>query len=140
MNKENHKIETVVSGYAMSEDVILRSKVHWWVNEDMDKLRTVSLANLRSLKIKLKEPINVFIEKKSSEIIINCLDLDLYGVGDTDQEAIKDLSESIEELYFILKKEGNSRLGPHMLNIWNFMKDRFIETNAVKSKRGRKSL
>ncbi len=122
------------------EDIILRTRVHEWVIQDTDSLRVFPLSNIRSSKIKLKKPISVFIGRNDSETIINCPDLDLYGVGDSEQEAIMDLSESIEELYFILKKNELSKLGPHMLNMWEFLRDIVLEINAIKNKRGRKNL
>lgn len=122
------------------EDICERTKVHGWVVQYVDELRFFPLDNIRSTKIKLNKSVNVLIENNNSEIVVDCPDLDLYGVGDSLQEAIMDLSESIEELYFTLKKNGPSKLGPHMLNIWEFLKDIVSEINAIKKKRGRKNL
>lgn len=96
--------------------------------------KQIYLNNLRCSHIILKQPLFVIFEKNESEITCGCPDVDLYGVGETEQEAIIDFSESLEDLFFSLKEEGEDNLGPQMLYIWRFLKKIISETNAVKSK------
>lgn len=133
----DNKTNTVIESF---EDIYQKTKIHGWVVQYVDELRPFPLDNIRSTRIKLNKSVNILIEKNNSEIVVDCPDLDLYGVGDSLQEAIMDLSENIEELYFTLKKSGPSKLGPHMLNIWEFLKSIVSEINAIKNKRGRKNL
>jgi hypothetical protein len=51
-------------------------------------------------------------------------------VGETEQEALDDLSAIIEESYFSLKEEGVDNLGPKMLQLWKFMQKVVQEGDA----------
>lgn len=84
--------------------------------------KQILLNNLRSSRLSLKQPLSVIFERNESEIVCDCPDIDLYGVGDTEQEAITDFSESLEELYFTLKEEGEKNLTPQFTYIWCFLK------------------
>ncbi len=84
--------------------------------------KQVFLNNLRSSKLSLNEPLFVIFEKNEAEIICDCPDIDLYGVGDTEQEAIVDFSASLEELFFTLKSEGEENLGSQLIYVWRFLK------------------
>jgi|SRR3989344_2169328 len=101
----------------------------------------IQIKNLYSEKLILKEPLNILLQDENGYFTATSLDLDLYGLGDSTQEAIKDLGENIEDIFFTFKAEGKNKLGSDMLKIWNFMRLVLKEDkNATKSRRGKKSL
>lgn len=96
--------------------------------------RQILLSNLRSFRLRLKQPLLALIEQNEKEFICNCPDIDIYGVGDTEQEAIVDFSENLENFFYLLKKEGEKNLGKQMIHIWRFLQTIIEETNATKGK------
>ncbi|GAG67784.1 unnamed protein product, partial [marine sediment metagenome] len=53
-------------------------------------------------------------------------DINLYGYGDTELNAIRDLCKDIEYLYFDLK-QSKEKLGEIMKENWEFLKNIIIE-------------
>jgi len=49
-------------------------------------------------------------------------DLEEWGSGDTETEAVNELRASIVEAYFLYKDEGESHLGPVPLRHWRYLK------------------
>ncbi len=72
--------------------------------------RQVLLSNLRSFRLRLKQPLLALIEQNEKEFICDCPDVDIYGVGDTEQEAIVDFSENLEDFFYLLKKRARKIL------------------------------
>ena len=102
---------------------------------------SVQIKNLYNDKLELKEPLNIILEQDSGSFVASSVDIDAYGIGDSEKEAIKDLGDNIEDLYFTLKKEGKEKLGPDMLKISNFISSIIRSTkNATKSSRGKASV
>jgi hypothetical protein len=94
--------------------------------------KQVLLNNIRCANLSLKQPLSAIIENDGAEVICDCPDIDLYGVGETEQEAITDFSENLEDLFYLLKESGEEKLGPQMIYIWRFLEKIIEETNAVK--------
>lgn len=96
--------------------------------------KQILLRNLRSFNLRLKQPLFALIEKNEKEFVCDCPDVDIYGVGDTEQEAIVDFSENLEDSFYLFKKEGEKNLGKQMIHIWRFLETIIEETNATESK------
>ena len=96
--------------------------------------KQVLLSNLRCFNLRLKQPLLALIERNEKEFVCDCPDVDIYGVGDTEQEAIVDFSENLEDFFYLLKKEGEKKLGKQMIHIWRFLKTIIEETDATESK------
>lgn len=96
--------------------------------------KQILLNNLRSFNLDLKQPLLAVIEYEENEIVCDCPDVDIYGVGDTEQEAIVDFSENLEDFYYLLQKEGEKKLAKQMLHIWRFLTKVVKEKNAAESK------
>jgi hypothetical protein len=103
-------------------ELYVKSLIKWEVQNQLKQFSSSQIDNLRNEKLELIKSLNINFEKDGDQTIVNCADLDLYGVGDTEQEAIQDLCFQIEDLYFVLKEDGEEKLGPHMLRVWKFMK------------------
>lgn len=103
--------------------------------------RIIAIQNIHSKKISLKNPLFININKKEGgEIIVDCVDVDLYGIGETEQEAISDFSENLEDFFYLLKNEGVKNLGRPMISIWNFFREVIVENNATKGKTSRRHI
>lgn len=96
--------------------------------------KQVLLGNLRCFNLRLKQPLLVSVEQNEKEFVCDCPDVDIYGVGDTEQEAIVDFSENLEDFFYLLKKEGEKKLGKQMIHIWRFLETIIEETDATESK------
>jgi hypothetical protein len=96
--------------------------------------KQILLSNLRSFNLDLKQPLLALIEYGENEVICDCPDVDIYGVGDTEQEAIIDFSENLEDFYYLLREEGEKKLGNQMLHIWRFLGKVIKEKDATESK------
>ncbi|MFC1699986.1 hypothetical protein ACFL1I_08565, partial [Candidatus Omnitrophota bacterium] len=89
--------------------------------------KNIYFQNLRHPDYVLKHPISVFLECEKNKVIATCYDIDMYGSGDSEEEAIDDLCEVITEYYESLE-EDEGKLGPLPQKHWVFLK-RIIEKN-----------
>jgi len=84
----------------------------------MGAKKSILIASLHDSRFKLKESISVFLENDGHQFIAYAPDLDIYGCGDLEYEALEDLRTSIVELYFDFKKE---KLAPSLQKIWDYL-------------------
>ena len=70
--------------------------------------------------MKVKEPLSVLLESDDEQMIAYCHDLEVFGYGDTEWEALTDLRETIADLYFELS-ENCRKLGPFPQKVWHFL-------------------
>ena len=80
--------------------------------------------SLHNSHLNLRAPISVYLEYDGYQSIAYAPDLDIYGCGDSEYEAIEDLRKSIVKLYFDLKKET---LGSDLPKIWEYLKSIITE-------------
>jgi hypothetical protein len=90
------------------------------------------LQDLRDVRLRLVAPLFVVIEEQDDVVVASNADLDVFGYGDTEAEALQDLREIIVEAYFDLKT-NRDKLGAHLQTIWLYL-DRIaleMELHAV---------
>lgn len=129
---EYRTIADFISAY-----IRLTANQYWQLHADVSELKlrveeltriiaarisanNVFLSNLNSEKLYLTQPLSVFVEQSEEVTIVSSLDLNLFGYGDTESEAVKDFCESFEELYFSLKRR-ETRLSKNLRNLFEFM-------------------
>lgn len=89
---------------------------------DFNKKKTILLYTLHHPSLKLKEPLSAYLETDPEGIVAYCYDVDVFGHGETESEALEDLRKTITDLYFEL--EGNKdNLGPYPEKIWAYLSD-----------------
>ncbi|GAG71120.1 unnamed protein product, partial [marine sediment metagenome] len=88
--------------------------------------KIIPIQNLRSTKLQLRDPLYVVSEYEDGVFVISSDDINLYGYGDTELNAIRDLCKDIEYLYFDLK-QSKEKLGEIMKENWEFLKNIIIE-------------
>ncbi len=73
-------------------------------------------------KLILKQPIFVSLSySPEGEIwVVDCPELNLYGEGKDEQQAVEDFKIVIEEFYFSLKKD-KEKLGPDLKKKWDIL-------------------
>ncbi len=91
---------------------------------------SVSISTLHDLRLRLRQQITVSLEYDGYQFIAYAPDLDIYGSGDTEYEAIEDLRQSIVDLYFDLKGE---RLAPSLRKIWDYLNSIVEEIESPRS-------
>lgn len=89
--------------------------------EQIIEYRNIFIDTLHSEDYVLRKPIPVSIEHEEQVYIASNYDLGLYGYGDTENEAIDDLRESIIGCYEDLKQE--KELGPIPLRMMGYYKE-----------------
>jgi len=62
----------------------------------------------------------VALEYDEGQVIACAPDLDLFGYGDTENEALDDLRRTVADLYYTLKEEHAS-LGPMPAQVWDYL-------------------
>ncbi len=70
--------------------------------------------------LKLKEPLAVYLESDSEGVIAYCYDVDVFGNGETESEALEDLRKTISDLYSELESNKDN-LGPVPEKIWDYL-------------------
>lgn len=84
--------------------------------------KIIPMQNLRSTKLHLKSPLYVALEYEDGVFVIFSDDLNLYGYGDIELNAIRDFCKEVEYLYFDLK-QSKKKLGKIMKENWEFLKN-----------------
>jgi hypothetical protein len=84
--------------------------------------RQVLLENLRNLQYEVVHPLPVVLEEDEGQYVATWYDADLFGYGDSEQEALEDLCETIVSLYEVLKRESAAQgLGDPLARQWAFL-------------------
>ena len=96
--------------------------------ERLARRRPLLLYSLRCPPLKLSSPIAVSLEDDGVQIIAAAYDLDVFGYGETEGEALDDLRRTITDLYFALKDDVRA-LGPMPRRVWEYLSD-IIEENS----------
>ena len=79
----------------------------------------------RKLALRLTIPLYVTVEPGETIAVSNS-DLDTFGYGETEDEAIADFCECVAESYWELKEEQDN-LGPHLAWIWAYLSRIVVE-------------
>jgi hypothetical protein len=74
----------------------------------------------------LKVELPVTLEFTGDVVVAISYDLEEFGCGHDELEALKDLRESIRNLYYLFKDEKDN-LGPLPRRQWNFLENIIIE-------------
>lgn len=87
---------------------------------DILERKPILLYSLHSHILKLKEPLAIYLEYDKDQTIAFCYDLDIFGYGETEGEALEDLRKSINDLYYELK-ENRKVLGLLAKKVWDYL-------------------
>lgn len=83
----------------------------------------ISLENLRDPRYEVTRPIPVVLEEDEGQYVATWYDADVFGYGDSEQEALEDLCESVVSLWEVLKRESAAQgLGGALVQQWAFLR------------------
>jgi len=82
--------------------------------------KSILLYSLRHPRLRLREPLAVLLEHDDGQVIAQSYDLDLFGYGDTENEALEDLRQTVADLYFELKENAEG-LGLLPEKVWGYL-------------------
>jgi len=87
--------------------------------EEKEGQQIIPIQFLDSEKLELKKPIWVLLSYGIDDELwlVDCPELNIYGSGRDETEAIKDFKIVLEESYFSLKKDKD-KLVPHLMDEW----------------------
>jgi len=88
--------------------------------------RTIFLRDLGHPRYRLSAALPVVLEVDGAHVVAYSHDLDMFGWGDVENEALTDFKESICELYESLR-EGPANLGPHLQRVLRYLEQVIIE-------------
>lgn len=88
--------------------------------------RPILLYSLRHPHLRLVGPLSVSLEYDGEQVIAHAPDLDLFGYGDTECEALDDLRCTVADLYYSLQEERES-LGPMPAQVWDYLGHIIVE-------------
>jgi hypothetical protein len=84
--------------------------------------RQVLLENLRNPQYEVTRAIPVVLEEDEGQYVATWYDADLFGYGDSEQEALEDLCETIVSLWEVFKREAAAQgLGDSLAKQWAFL-------------------
>jgi predicted RNase H-like HicB family nuclease len=85
-------------------------------------LQIIPIQFLESERLQLKQPIivSLYYSEEGAGWIVDCPELNVYGEGEDEQQAIDDFKSALEEFYFSLKKD-REKLGPELRNKWGIL-------------------
>jgi hypothetical protein len=84
----------------------------------IERRRVLLIHSLHDSRLKLNVSLPIASEDDGYQLTAYAPDLDIYGWGETEYEAIADLRQSIVDLYFDLKAEA---LGDDLQKIWDYL-------------------
>jgi len=76
------------------------------------------ISELASDALKLKKHLFASLEQDGHQTVAHISDLEIYGYGKEEYEALEDLRNSIVDLYYDLKEK---KLGKHLKKIWKYL-------------------
>ncbi|MDI6794598.1 MAG: hypothetical protein QME81_17310 [bacterium] len=82
--------------------------------------RNITILNLRHGKYLFKSPFPINIVFEDNVYIASSYDLNMFGYGESEDEALRDFCESIIEYYAHLKA-NHGRLGSLLKRDWDFL-------------------
>jgi len=85
----------------------------------LERTKLLLVNSLHHSSLHLISPVSISIEYDGYQFIAYTPDLDIYGCGDSEYEAIEDLRQSIVDLYYDLKNES---LGKDLQKIWEYLR------------------
>ena len=85
--------------------------------------KQIQLENLRNQRYELMHPIFILLEEDDGQYAATWYDGDVFGYGDSEQEAVDDLCETITATWEVLKKEAQTQhgLGDALTMQWHFL-------------------
>jgi len=84
--------------------------------------KQIQLKNLRNQRYELIYPIFILLEEDDGQYAAMWYDGDVFGYGDSEQDAIDDLCETITAIWEVLKKESETQgLGDALATQWHFL-------------------
>ncbi len=87
---------------------------------ESSKRKSVLVLSLHNPLLKLNEPLIAHLDYDEEGVIAFCYDLDIFGHGDTEGEALEDIRKTISDLYFELESNKDN-LGPLPKKIWEYL-------------------
>ncbi len=88
--------------------------------DELNKRKPILLYSLHNPSLKLKQPLAVYLEIDSDGVIAYCYDIDVFGHGETESEALEDLRKTINDLYFELES-NKDQLGVLPQKVWDYL-------------------
>lgn len=88
--------------------------------------RSIFLRDLGHPKYRLRSPLPVVLEVDGPHVVAYSHDLDTFGWGDVEDEALNDFKAAVSELYEILR-EDPANLGLHLQGTLRFLEQVIIE-------------
>ena len=91
----------------------LREQMHL-----LGRNRNVMVGTLLSERLELRSPLPVLLEYDGHQHVASSADLNIYGSGESESEALDDFRRAVEDFYVNL---GNENLGPDLKRRFDYL-------------------
>jgi hypothetical protein len=88
--------------------------------------KEILLGTLRDGRLKIFMPIKVKFTYENEQAIAEAEDINEFGFGKNQSEALADLQRAISELYFTLEKEQD-KLGVDLQKVWDVLQKKILK-------------
>ena len=88
---------------------------------NLNPVSTIQIMDLESTRFTLITPISVYLNKESDQFYAECVDFNIYGIGNDEKEAILHLKEAIIN-YFEELNSSKSKLSKKLISKLNLLK------------------
>lgn len=85
----------------------------------------VHIGSLRDGRLRVRAPIVADCRTEEKNIVLEAVELNEFGFGESIPAAIEDLQRTIAELYFTLEQE-QERLGPDLQDLWSVLRQKVV--------------
>jgi len=92
--------------------------------------KPVFICSLHHPDLILTSPIAVSLEHDEGQVIAYAYDLDVFGYGDTENEALNDLRRTIIDLFEELREEQDHLTG-EALAVWTYLSHTVSDTGSA---------
>ena len=83
----------------------------------------ILLGSLRDGRLRVYSPIKIRFTSEGKHTIAEAVELNEFGFGENQSEALADLQRAIAELYFTLEKEQD-HLGTDLQGVWAILQEK----------------
>ena len=80
----------------------------------------VQLGFLRDGRLRVCTPFEVLLTEQEGQVVAEVEELNEFGIGDNQTEAVTELQYAIADLYFTLEEE-QTRLGKDLQRVWEIL-------------------
>ena len=130
--EDGSKVETMTTD-SIAEKYTKKEEIKLLKNRPEEKIIPINFLSSEKLRLKTHIAVAMKYSPEDENWIVDSPELNVYGVGRDEDEALEDFKSVLEESYFDLK-EDRDNLGPRLEKEWSFFSQVIEEKSLNKVK------